>query len=281
MRPALIKAILLCTIIALPGKSLANKSTGSTGTGGTEPQRHINSDQSCGRVVKMASWQIESWITCLHQCDCHLKGLCRQVVFNPQTMTCTPVAPIGTATLMIFAPGDVLYTTQDALPVCDRTKGFELHNWCGAFGCMYLSNGAVDYNTALSDCDKANGILYSANTEERFFLLWIFSIRKSAMNTEVFIGLRFANGVFSWSNGEELSAEQNAYVWQNDGSNSTTGGAICVTALSTDKNIYLIQQSCDMSFRFVCEQKQSATTGTNDGNDGSKFDPDSPRFPPK
>ncbi|GFN97548.1 C-type lectin [Plakobranchus ocellatus] len=211
-----------------------------------------STDLSCMRSVVADGWPIESWITCVAQCKCGNTHNCRHVVFNAQTMTCTPVSPATSgAGGITLKSAEVLYSQQVPIPACNTSAGYVLHQKCGAYVCVFLSSTDASYTTAKSECSKRHGRPFVANTAERFALMGDLHTSLSGV---MWVGLVRVTVGFRWESGEQLSAEQNSYLWL-AGEPNNQGNENCAhTGQSASGIVGLNDVSCTPLLRFACEQ---------------------------
>ncbi|GFN97549.1 hepatic lectin [Plakobranchus ocellatus] len=211
-----------------------------------------STDLSCMRSMVADGWPIESWITCVAQCKCGNTHNCRHVVFNAQTMTCTPVSPAKSgAGGVTLKSAEVLYSQQVPIPACNTSAGYVLHQKCGAYVCVFLSSTDASYTTAKSECSKRHGRPFVANTAERFALIGDLT---TSVSENLWIGLVRVNDRFRWEMGEQLSAEQDGYLWLAKQPNNYYGIDDCVYTQLSSSVVGLNDVPCTWLRRFACEQ---------------------------
>ena len=147
-------------------------------------------------------------------------NVCQSVVYNPYTQRCTPgsiaFALLTDVTNSIPTPGsgDHIYYMRQPIPSCNTASGdFALYDVYATTACLHLSSSKVSYDQAETNCAQMNGRLFVANTMAKFSLIWHVNLKY--INTQTWIGLtdRAQEGTYVWANGEQLSTEQEQYIW--------------------------------------------------------------------
>ena len=158
---------------------------------------------------------IECYLTCVDQ----FPDSCHSVVYNPDTLACTPgstaFGPIETLPSSIpdANSSDAIYYLKQPVPACNANLGFAIYDVCGTSACLYFSTSELNYADSVDACANMGSTLFIAETETRFSLIWYVSL--IVLNQDTWLGLTdiAEEGQFVWENGNPLSTWQYEYIW--------------------------------------------------------------------
>ncbi|KAK3756296.1 hypothetical protein RRG08_064782 [Elysia crispata] len=234
-------------------------------TGQREVRLKKSTGSDCQTLPLGAPWTSVSAIECYLTCVDQFPDSCHSVVYNPDTLACTPgstaFGPIETLPSSI--PGansnDAIYYLKQPVPACNASLGFALYDVCGTSACLYLSISELNYADAVNACANMNSTLFIAETEARFSLIWYVSL--NVLNQDTWLGLTdiAIEGHFVWENGNPLSTWQSGYVWTNSLGRISPDNAVgCEHCVETVHHLWpgvfgLNDLRCHVGNRFICE----------------------------
>ncbi|GFR95963.1 hypothetical protein ElyMa_006286000 [Elysia marginata] len=211
-------------------------------------------DEICRAGQLAPTWTAKSKTLCIAECVTRFQDRCTNVVFNTNTLDCTPVRPDVSrdGPALTSLPGDVLYSRAAGRDLsCDVTKGFRLYEHCGTAACV--SNDASGaYYAGRDYCILSKGAaMFVPNSYERFALLEL--IVSQSHNSYTWAGLARANSFspWRWENGEDVDQNFLSRLWGIGQPDEHTSD-LCAYYTT----LYRFRDApCDFnSFRILCEQ---------------------------
>ncbi|KAK3756297.1 hypothetical protein RRG08_064783 [Elysia crispata] len=191
--------------------------------GASTEQREVRLKKSTGSDCQTlplgAPWTSVSAIECYLTCVDQFPDSCHSVVYNPDTLACTPgstaFGPIETLPSSIpdANSNDAIYYLKQPVPACNANLGFALYDVCGTSACLYLSTSELNYTDAVQACADMDSILFIADTDARYSLFWYVGLNYLIQDTWVGLSDIAEEGKFVWENGNTLSARQASYAW--------------------------------------------------------------------
>ncbi|RUS81656.1 hypothetical protein EGW08_010573 [Elysia chlorotica] len=214
-------------------------------------------DAECTKSQLSLPWTAQNEVSCIAQCKSRHQDECRNVVFNPQSDTCTPVHPTPTDQPgLTSAPGDVLYSQGDGRVLdCDTAAGFRLFQKCGAAACLLPVLIGDGYISARSDCTSRGALMFAPDSAERFALLQAVVAANASFHTYMWVGLTKFGGVNSWSWESGRNADNDLYklyMWAS-GQPDNNFMELCA-GYSYMLPQKLMDMSCSLVTIYFCEQ---------------------------
>ncbi|GFS18993.1 asialoglycoprotein receptor 1 [Elysia marginata] len=200
-----------------------------------------------------STWTAKSKTLCIAECVKRFQDRCTNVVFNTDTLDCTPVRPDKSrdSPAPTSLPGDVLYSRAAERDLsCDVAKGFRLYEHCGTAACVFNYASSRSYSFARSYCSSLNAVVFVPNSHERFALLEFIASQLGFSNTWVGLIRADSNSPWSWENGKVADPNFLSPLWgirQPD----EYPADLCAKSTQSDK---LHDVPCTWGYRFLCEQ---------------------------
>ena len=166
-------------------------------------------DAECIKAQLSPPWTAKNELTCIAECKSRFQDRCRNVVFNSQSLACTPVHPMSRDDPSLASdPGDVLYSQGDGRFLkCDTAAGFQLYQKCGTAVCLLPVVVGANYLDAKSDCEGRQATMFSPNTAERFSLLQTVVAGNASFHTYMWVGLTKTGQTWAWVNGDSADTD--------------------------------------------------------------------------
>ena len=235
--------------------------------GANTEQREVRLKKStgshCQSLALTTPWISLSPVECYLFCLDQFPDSCHSVVYNPDTLACTPgstaFGPIKTLPSSIpdANSSDAIYYLKQPVPTCNANLGFTLYDVCGTSACLYLSTSELNYNDSVHACANMNSILFKADTEARFALIWYVSLH--VLNQDTWLGLTdiAVKGHFVRENEKLLRTWQSKYVWFSESSDNFDDADHCVqTKIIKDPGVLgLHDLKCRNRNPFICEPR--------------------------
>ncbi|KAK3798990.1 hypothetical protein RRG08_063339 [Elysia crispata] len=215
----------------------------------------VNNDAECIKAQLSPPWTAKNEFTCIAECKSRFQDRCRNVLFNNQSLACTPVHPMSRDDPSPgFQPGDILFSEDmTRYLACDTAAGFKVYQECGQAVCALQSSVKATYSNAKAACQAQNATVYSPNTYERFGLLNTLMSENSINN---WIGLTRVDISWVWETGDVVQPEFASFMW-GVGQPNLNPGDFCTLKLYGVQKLH--DSKCINEYRYVCEQRQSTS----------------------
>ena len=211
-----------------------------------------NDETDCLKARLSQPWLSQTKISCIAKCKSRFQTSCRSVLYNTQTLACTPVHPKTLDDARVnFSPGDTLFSQdQEQGLTCDTTAGFQLFTSCGEAVCVFPVDVKTTYANATAACQAMHARLYAPNTYERYRLLELISPKYT------WVGLTMLSGdAWRWTTGEAVDPDFEDFMWSVGQPNNLDGlGELCAARTHSVHLDKLHDWPCVAHHRYVCEQ---------------------------